>query len=92
MIRSFRHRGLKRLYRRGLVSALPPEQLPRLRRILAALDAAEHPSDLDLPGYALHPLKGDRKGGWAVKVTGNWRVTFRFERGEAFDVDLIDYH
>ncbi len=74
------------------MSALPPDQLPKLRRILAALDAAEHPTDLDLPGYALHPLKGDLRGVWAVKVTGNWRVTSRLERGEACDVDLVDYH
>lgn len=91
MIRNFRHKGLKRLYHKGDASGLPAQLLPKLRVILAGLDAAEQPQDMDLPGYALHPLKGDLKGFWAVKVTGNWRVIFRFD-GEAEDVDFIDYH
>jgi proteic killer suppression protein len=60
--------------------------------MLARLDVAVVPSDLDLPGYALHPLKGKLKGFWAVKVSGNWRIVFRFKHGDAFDVNLIDYH
>ena len=71
---------------------MPPDQVRKLRRILSALDAAQRPSDLDLPGYALHPLKGKRKGEWAVRVTRSWRVPFRMNDGEARDVDLLDYH
>ena len=92
MIRSFRSKRLKRLYQRGLSAGVPPNQISRLRRILAALDAAQEPADLDLPGYHLHQLKGERKGLWAVKVNANWRVTFRLESDNAHDVDLVDYH
>jgi proteic killer suppression protein len=63
-----------------------------LEEILTLLDAAQHPKDMDLPGYRLHRLTGDRKGFWAVDVTGNWRVTFRFDGGEVWDVDFEDYH
>ncbi len=68
------------------------DQAKRIADILAHLDRADHPSDLDLPGYRLHPLKGDLKGAWSVTLSGNWRVTFRFENGDAIDVDLVDYH
>jgi len=64
----------------------------KLRRILARLDIARVPQDLDLPGYRLHPLKGDLKGFWAVTVQANWRVVFRLEEGQVFDVDYTDYH
>ncbi len=64
----------------------------RVSGVLAHLDMAKHPSDVNLPGYRLHPLKGDLKGMWSVTISGNWRVTFRFEDGDAFDVDLTDYH
>ena len=60
--------------------------------VLGRLDVAESPSDLDLPGYRLHPLKGEWKKYWSVSISGNWRIIFRFEAGDAFDVDLIDYH
>ncbi len=63
-----------------------------LRRILFRLQEATHPGSADAPGFRLHPLKGDRAGQWSVRVSGNWRVVFRFEDGEAVDVDLIDYH
>ena len=92
MILSFRHKGLKRLYDKGLPSGVPAEQIGKLQRILAVLDAAEIPADLNLPGYGLHPLKGDRRGRWSVRVTGNWRVTFRIEERAVHDVDLVDYH
>jgi proteic killer suppression protein len=69
-----------------------PEQAPKIERILLALDAAATPKELDLPGFPLHPLKGDLKGFWSVTVSANWRVIFRFEGGHACDVDLIDYH
>jgi len=92
VIRSFRHKGLKRLYEKGSVRALPPQLLPRLRLILADLDAAEDLDGLSLPGYQLHPLKGELKGFWSLRVTGNFRVIFRFEKNEPWDVDLVDYH
>ena len=65
---------------------------PRIRRILFRLQEATHPGSADAPGFRLHPLKGDRAGQWSVRVSGNWRVVFRFEDGEAVDVDLIGYH
>jgi len=71
---------------------LPAGLVPRLRRILLRLQAAAHPGDADAPGFQLHPLKGNRAGQWSVRVSGNWRVVFRFEDNEAVAVDLIDYH
>ena len=91
MIRSFRHRGLRRLYERGDPSRIGADQLDRITLALADLDASK-PSELDLPAYRLHPLRGDRKGLWSISISGNWRVTFRFEDGDVYDVDLIDYH
>ena len=92
MIRSFRHKGLKRLFetgeRRGVSSALAD----RLRRQLDVLNRARTTSDMNLPGYRLHRLKGDCADTWSVSVSGNWRVTFTFEGEDAFDVDLEDYH
>ncbi len=92
MIRSFKHRGLKRLYERGDRSQVRSDRLERIEDILARLDVATVPSDLDLPGYELHSLKGKLKGFWAVKVSGNWRIVFRFQDSDALDVNLIDYH
>ena len=92
MVRSLRHKALRRLYDKGQVRGLPPEFVERLRLILADLDAARQPKDLDLPGYRLHPLRGDLKGCWAIDVSGNWRVIFRLEAGDVYDVDLVDYH
>jgi len=92
MIRTFKHRGLKRLYERGDRSYLSREQVNRIEDILARLDVAVLPSDLDLPGYGLHQLKGKLKSYWALKVSGNRRIIFRFRNGDAFDVTLIDYH
>lgn len=92
MIRSIRHKGLKRLYQdddaRGVVS----EHEEKLRDILARPDAAMAISDMDLAGFRLHPLKGELKGFWAVTVRANWRVIFRFAGGDAHDVDYVDYH
>ena len=73
-------------------SRLPSEMLGRIRRILAHLTVAQSPRDMDLPGARLHPLTGDRAGQWSVRVSGNWRIVFRFDDCEAVDVDLIDYH
>lgn len=92
MIRSFRHKGLERLYERGVTSGVSGDQVAKLRRVLAALDAARSPHDLSLPGYGLHPLKGRLMGHWSIRVNANWRVVFRFLEHEVHDVDLIDYH
>lgn len=92
VIRTFRHKGLKRLFQTGEGNKLRAEQLHRIEDVLAHLDQAEKPCDLDLPGYPLHALKGERKGVWSVTISANWRVVFRFSDGDAFDVDLIDYH
>ena len=92
MILSFRHRGLKRLYERDDRSRLQPELADRIEEILGLLDVAESPRDLGLPGFRLHPLKGDLKNFWSVTVSGNWRIIFRFRGQDAVDVDLIDYH
>ena len=92
MIRGFRHRGLKRLYERGDPSRVGPGFVDRVALALADLDDARKPSDLDLPGYRLHPLKGNLKGLWSISVSGNRRIVFRFDDGDAYDVDLVDYH
>ncbi|MEQ1844072.1 MAG: type II toxin-antitoxin system RelE/ParE family toxin [Nitrospira sp.] len=92
MIQSFRHKGLKRLFEKGEVKGIRADQLEKIEHILFVLSRARKPEDVDLPGFHLHPLKGDMKGLWAVTVRANWRVTFRFEEGAACDVDLVDYH
>jgi toxin HigB-1 len=92
MIRSFKHRGLKRLYERDDRSGIRPDLVDVIERILTALDAASTPQALDIPRYRLHPLKGDLKGLWSVTVRANWRIIFRFEGIDVFDVELIDYH
>lgn len=92
MIKSFRHKGLKKLYETGSRQGVRPEHANRLRLILARLDASQSPQDMALPGLNLHPLRGDFKGFWAVSVSGNWRVLFRFEENTAADVDYLDYH
>ena len=92
MIKSLRHKGLKRYYEKDDAKGLPTNMLARLRLILADLEAAEKPRDLKLPGYRLHRLKGDLKDCWAIDVTRNWRVVFRLEAGDVYDVDLTDYH
>jgi len=92
MIRSFKHRGLKRLYERDDHSGVRPDQVETIDRILTVLDAASTPQALNVPRYHLHPLKGDLKGMWSVTVRANWRIVFRFEGTDAFDVELIDYH
>jgi proteic killer suppression protein len=92
VIRSFKHRGLKRLYERGDGRGIRPDLLPAVERILTVLDAATGPQALDLPGYRRHPLKGDWRGWWSVTVRANWRIVFRFEGADPVDVELIDYH
>lgn len=92
MVRPFRHKGLKRLYEEDDHRGVSAQHVVRLREILARLDASAIITDMNLPGLRLHPLKGERKGFWAVTVRANWRVIFRFEEGDAFDVDHVDYH
>jgi proteic killer suppression protein len=92
MIRSFRHKGLQRFFESGSKSGIQPNHADRLRLILGRLNASTAPGDMDLPGLVLSPLKGSRKGFWSVRVSGNWRVTFRFEGKDAEVVDYEDYH
>jgi proteic killer suppression protein len=92
MIRRFRHRGLKRLYDADDRRGLNAEHVEKIRRVLARLDQAARPEDMDLPGLRLHPLKGDLAGSWSVTIRANWRIVFRFEDGAATDVDYLDYH
>ena len=92
MIASFRSRALKRYWEKGETRRLPAQSLVRIAMILDRLDAAVEPDDLDLPGLGFHPLKGQRKGEFAVLVTRNWRITFGWADGDAVDVDLEDYH
>jgi proteic killer suppression protein len=92
MIKSFRHRGLKRLFERDDKGQVRADMLDKIENILAVLDAATAPEKMDLPGFRLHPLKGELRGFWAVTVRANWRIVWRFEGTDAVDVDLIDYH
>jgi len=92
MIRSIRHKGLKRLHEDDDPRGIFAEHVAKLRDILARLDAASVVADMDMPGFRLHALKGKFKGSWAVTVRANWRVTFRFVDPDAFDVDYMDYH
>jgi proteic killer suppression protein len=93
MIKSFKHKGLKRLFENNEPKAVPSGQAQKILDVFAALDTAAEPGEVGLfPGWKLHPLKGDLKGFWSVTITGNWRMIFRFEDGDAYDLDLIDYH
>lgn len=92
MIVSFRHKGLKLLYERADRRRVSSDYADKVERILARLDEATEPENMDLPGFRLHPLKGDLAGFWSVSVSGNWRIVFRFDGANACDVDLVDYH
>lgn len=92
MIRSFKHKGLGRFFEAGSKSGIQAQHAERVRLILAQLNSATSPRDMALPGLDLHPLRGDRKGTWAVSVSGNWRITFRFVGKDAEVVDYEDYH
>ena len=92
MILSFRHKGLRLLFEKGDRRKVQPQYADKIERILARLEQASEPGNMNLPGYRLHPLKGDLAGRWSVTISGNWRIVFRFEDGHASDVDLIDYH
>ena len=92
MIKSFRHKGLRRFYETGSTTGIQASHAKRLRLQLAALDSAQSIEDMNVPGYALHPLKGELRGRWAVSVNGNWRLTFEFKDGNAYVLDYEDYH
>jgi proteic killer suppression protein len=92
MIQSFQHKGLQRFFETGSTAGISPQFSKRLAMILAVLNRAREIRDVDLPGFRLHPLKGRRRGVWSVWVSGNWRMTFRFEQGDTFDVNFEDYH
>ena len=92
MIKKFKHKGLKKLFEAGDAAGVKANHASRLRKILVLLETADTLGDMDLPGLGLHELKGARKGIWAVRVSGNWRVTFKLQSGEALDVDYEDYH
>lgn len=92
MIVSFKHKGLEKLYRNGSTSGVQTNHVKRLRLILARLECATQAQDMNIPGFGLHFLKGNLKNHWSVKVSGNWRVTFKIENGHAEIVDYQDYH
>jgi len=92
VIRSFRHKGLKIFWEKGETKKLPAERVGRIERMLDRLNIAAAPNDMDLPSYHFHELKGDRKCTYAVTVSGNWRLTFRWDDGDATDVNFEDYH
>ena len=92
MIKSFAHKGIKAFFETGTKAGIQASHAPRLRLQLAALNRAKVPADMAVPNWKLHPLKGNLAGHWAVTVNGNWRITFRFENGDALLVDYQDYH
>jgi len=92
MIVNFKHKGLKNFFINNDGRLLNKQFISRITRILDRLDVSEEVEDMNVPGWGFHPLKGNRKGVYAVTVNGNWRITFKFESAEAFDIDLEDYH
>ena len=92
MIKSFRHKGLRRLFETGSTAGVQASHAKRLRMQLAALDSAQTIEDMDIPGFRLHPLKGEMRGRWSITVNGNWRMTFEFQDGNAYVLDYEDYH
>ncbi len=92
MIETFRHKGLKRFFEHDNPIGVRADQARRIADVLGHLDRAQRPADVDLPGYRLHPLRGELRGYWSITISGNWRIIFRFEDGDAYDVDLVDYH
>jgi toxin HigB-1 len=92
VIKSFRHKGLEKLYETGSTAKVQANHANRLRMQLAALDTAQSVEDMDIPGFRLHPLKGRAKGRWSIWVNGNWRITFEFRDGNVYVLDYEDYH
>ena len=92
MIKTFRHKGLKKFYETGSTAGIQAHHKKRLRMHLVALDTAQNLEDMDIPGFRLHQLKGKDKGRWSIWVNGNWRITFEFVEGHAYVLDYEDYH
>lgn len=92
MILTFKHRGLERFFKKGDHRGIIAKSEVRIERILDRLDSVVRPDDMNIPGFKFHQLSGNRKGVYSVAVTGNWRITFRFDGQDAIDVDLEDYH
>ncbi|CED57344.1 MULTISPECIES: type II toxin-antitoxin system RelE/ParE family toxin [Aliivibrio] len=92
MIKTFKHKGLKKFFETGSKAGIQAKHDRKLRMQLAAIDTATIIDDVDLPGFKLHPLKGDRDGIWSITVNGNWRVTFEFIDGNAYILNYEDYH
>jgi toxin HigB-1 len=92
MIQTCKNKALEKLLKENITKGIPKELEKKIRIRLEVIDAASIIDDIRLPGYDLHELKGDRKETWSIKISGNWRITFRFENGEADDVELEDYH
>ena len=92
MIKTFTHKGLERFFTMGSKAAIQAIHAPRLRLLLALLDQARNVDDVNAPGLRLHALKGDMVGFWSITVQANWRVIFRFDAGDAYVVDYLDYH
>jgi proteic killer suppression protein len=92
VIRSFKHAGLEKFFTTGSKAGIQPAHATRLEEQLVTLNRAADPTDMNFPGWRLHPLKGDLAGHWSVRVSGNWRMTFRFEGNDAILVDYRDYH
>ncbi|EHG2952712.1 type II toxin-antitoxin system RelE/ParE family toxin [Salmonella enterica] len=92
MIKSFRHKGLKQLFEKGITSGVPAQDVDRINDRLQAIDAANEIGELNRKIYKLHPLKGDREGYWSITVRANWRITFQFINGDAYILNYEDYH
>ena len=92
MIKGFKHKGLQRFLESGSTQGINPQHTAKLRIRLSVLHSASTPEGLNIPSYRLHPLSGDRKGQWSIRVTGNWRITFEFFEGDAYVVNYEDYH
>ena len=92
MIKSFKHKGLEKFYERGSTRGIQANHAKKLRMQLAALESAHSIDDMDIPGYRLHQLTGDRKGIWTITVNANWRLTFEFEDGNVYILNYEDYH
>jgi proteic killer suppression protein len=92
MIRTFKSKALEKFFNEGVIKGIPQEFEKRIRVRLNVIDSATNIDDIKLPSYNLHELQGNREGTWSIKVSGNWRITFRFEENDAYDIDLEDYH
>jgi proteic killer suppression protein len=92
VIKTFKHKGLQKFFDTGSVAGIQPYHKQKLRMRLIALDTATNIEDMNLPGFRLHSLKSDRKGLWAIDVSKNWRITFKFQDGNVYVVDYEDYH